>query len=93
LFLIGIPLVLYALDRSLASSDAFASMKTLFGSPLAKVVLIGLAWAYLYHFCAGIRFLLLDVHIGDDLRPTRQSSVAVIVASLALTLIVAVRLW
>jgi succinate dehydrogenase / fumarate reductase cytochrome b subunit len=52
-----------------------------------------LVWAYLHHFLAGIRYLLLDLHIGDDLRPARQSSVAVLVASVALTLIVAVRLW
>jgi len=37
--------------------------------------------------------LLIDAHVGDDLRPARQSSIIVLVASLALTLIVAVRLW
>ena len=61
--------------------------------PLAKLLLIALVWAYLHHFCAGIRYLLIDVHVGDDLRPARQSSIAVLVVSLALTLIVAVRLW
>ena len=54
---------------------------------------IGFVWAYLHHFCAGIRYLLLDLHIGDDLAPAQRSGVAVIAIALALTLIVGLRLW
>lgn len=93
LFVLGIPMLLYAVERSLASPESFATLKTLMAHPLAKLFLLGLVWAYLHHFCAGIRYLLIDLHIGDDLKPARQSSIAVIVVSLALTLIVAVRLW
>ena len=56
-------------------------------------MLLGFAWAYLHHFCAGIRYLLLDLHKGIELAPARRSSVVVLVVSLALTLIVGVRLW
>jgi succinate dehydrogenase / fumarate reductase cytochrome b subunit len=28
--------------------------------PLVKLMLIGLLWAFLHHFCMGIRILLLD---------------------------------
>jgi succinate dehydrogenase / fumarate reductase, cytochrome b subunit len=93
LFVLGIPILLYALERSLASPESFAALKTSMAHPLAKLLLIALVWAYLHHFCAGIRYLLIDAHVGDDLRPARQSSIAVLVVSLALTLIVAVRLW
>lgn len=93
LFLFGIPLVLFAVQTSLESAHGFASLEAMFAHPLCKLVLVGLLWAYLHHFFAGIRYLLLDLHIGDDLRPARQSSVVVLVASLALTLIIAVRLW
>jgi succinate dehydrogenase / fumarate reductase, cytochrome b subunit len=93
LFLVGIPVVLLALQRSLSAPDIFAAFKLAWANPLAKLVAIGLIWAYLHHFCAGIRFLLLDLHVGDDLRPARQSSVVVLVVSLALTLIIGVRLW
>ena len=68
-------------------------MQSMFEHPLCKLVLVGLLWAYLHHFFAGIRYLLIDLHVGDDLTPARQSSVVVLVASLALTLIIAVRLW
>ena len=93
LFLFAIPLLLFAVQTSLESADGFASLEAKFAHPLCKLVLVGLLWAYLHHFFAGIRYLLLDLHIGDDLRPARQSSVVVLVVSLALTLIIAVRLW
>ncbi len=93
LFIVGIPLTLYALRDSLGSPEAFARLSAFFAHPLAKLVLIGLIWAYLHHFCAGIRFLLLDLDQGMELKQARQSSVIVLVASLALTLIIGARLW
>lgn len=93
LFAVGIPLLLYGVERSLASPESFAALKASMAHPLIKLVLIGLVWAYLHHFCAGIRYLLIDFHVGDDLRPARVSSIVVLAASLLLTLIVAVRLW
>jgi succinate dehydrogenase / fumarate reductase, cytochrome b subunit len=93
LFIVGIPLALYALQESLGSPEAFARLSIFFVHPLAKLVLIGLIWAYLHHFCAGIRFLLLDLDQGIQLKQARQSSVVVLVASLAMTLIIGARLW
>jgi succinate dehydrogenase / fumarate reductase cytochrome b subunit len=93
LFLFAIPVVLFAMQTSVESAAGFASLQSMFANPLCKLVLVGLLWAYLHHFFAGIRYLLIDLHVGDDLAPARQSSVAVLGASLALTLIIAVRLW
>jgi succinate dehydrogenase / fumarate reductase, cytochrome b subunit len=93
LFLVGIPLAWYGLQTSLSSPQAYSGLMAALSHPLAKLVLVGLLWSYLHHFCAGIRFLLIDVRVGDDLKQARQSSVVVIVVSLALTLIIGVRLW
>jgi succinate dehydrogenase / fumarate reductase cytochrome b subunit len=93
LFLFGLPLLLAGLQRSLASAESFDRLRAALASPLAKIVLIGLAWAYLHHFCAGIRHLLLDVQQGIELKSARRSSVVVLVVSLLLTLVVGVRLW
>ena len=93
LFVVGIPLLLCVVGGSLASAESFAAVRATFANPLAKLVLLGLAWAYLHHFCAGIRYLLLDLHKGIELPAARQSSVIVLVVSIALTLIVGVRLW
>jgi succinate dehydrogenase / fumarate reductase cytochrome b subunit len=68
-------------------------MKAAFAHPVAKLVLIGFAWAYLHHLCAGIRYLLLDLHRGIDLESARRSSAVVLVVGVALTLVVGIRLW
>src|SRR5215212_8002806 len=89
LFVIGVPLLLWVAQRSLASADAWAQMRATLASPLAKVVMVALAWAYFHHFIAGIRHLLMDLHWGMDLKSARQSSAVTIVLAILLTLAVA----
>ncbi len=93
LFLVGIPALLWGVQKSLASPEAFAQWKAVVGHPLAKLVMLGLAWAYIHHLLAGIRHLTLDLHMGLDLPSARRSASIVFVLALLLTLIVAVRLW
>ncbi len=76
LFLVGIPVLLWGVQASLASPDAFAALQGRWPRiRSASSWLIGLIWAYMHHFFAGVRFLLLDLHVGDDLKPARQSAV------------------
>ena len=93
LFLLGIPLLLAGVDAGFASPEAYGNLEAAFAHPLAKLVLIGFLWAYLHHFCAGIRYLLLDLLKGIDLAPARRSSTVVLVVSLVLTVAIGARLW
>jgi succinate dehydrogenase / fumarate reductase cytochrome b subunit len=93
LFAVGIPVLLWAVQRSLASPETFARWQATMAHPLAKLVVLGLAWAYIHHLLAGIRHLTLDLHVGVDLPSARRSATVVFVLALLLTLIVAVRLW
>ena len=61
--------------------------------PLAKVGLIVFLWALCHHFCAGIRFLFLDLDKGVDLARARLTSIAVLLVSLALTAWLGWKLW
>ena len=81
------PLLLWLFSASLTSAESFATFKALFSTLPAKVVLAGLIWAFVHHFCAGIRFLLLDLHIGIEKEEARKSAVAVLAVSIPLTLI------
>ena len=92
LFLL-LPFLLYLLDRSLGSAETFETFSAVVGHPLVKLLLMGLLWAYMHHFCAGIRFLLLDMHKGLELEAARMSSKIVLGVSTALTLIIGVALW
>ena len=93
LFLLGIPLLLAAVGGSLASPESYAQLKAAFTHPLGKLVLIGFLWAYLHHFCAGIRYLLLDMLKGIELAPARRSGAIVLAVSLLLTAAIGARLW
>jgi succinate dehydrogenase / fumarate reductase cytochrome b subunit len=92
LFLL-LPFLLYLLDRSLGSPETFETFAAVVDNGFIKLILFGLLWAYLHHFCAGIRFLMLDMHKGVDLEPARKSSKIVLVVSITLTLIIGVVLW
>ena len=85
--------LLFMLDRSLSSEAGFESVRRYAGLPLVKLSLLLLVWAYCHHFCAGIRFLFLDLDKGGDLATARLTSVIVLVASIALTAWLGVKLW
>jgi succinate dehydrogenase / fumarate reductase cytochrome b subunit len=85
--------LLFMLDRSLASEEGFEAMRRYAGLPPVKLALLALIWAYCHHFCAGIRFLFLDLDKGVDLASARLTSALVIAASLALTAWLGVLLW
>jgi succinate dehydrogenase / fumarate reductase cytochrome b subunit len=74
--------------QSLSSADDFAALKSTLSMPFFKLVLLGALWAYLHHFCAGIRYLFLDIDIGLDLPHARASSWAVLAVSIVLTLLI-----
>ena len=93
LFLL-LPFLLWLFQGSLTSPETFASVKGVVAHPLVKIVLLGLIWFYMHHFCAGIRYLLLDLHKGVELEAARLSSKVVFAVSIALTLIVGAKvLW
>ena len=86
-------LFLATLERSLAGPEAFANMKAAFAHPLAKLVALGLLWAYLHHSFAGMRHLGLDLRLGIDLPKARATAYAVLILGFGLTLVIGVLLW
>lgn len=88
-----IPFLLWLLQASLGSSETYSGFKDALASPLVKFVLLGLLWAFLHHFFAGIRYLALDLQLGVELTPARASSTAVLIVSIVLTLLIGARLW
>jgi succinate dehydrogenase / fumarate reductase cytochrome b subunit len=93
LLFLALPALLWLFSSSLDSPQSFDAYKAVVSQPLVKLVLLGLLWAYLHHFCAGIRYLFLDMHVGIDRPAARKSAGAVLVVSLMLTLIIGVMLW
>lgn len=89
-----LPVLLWLFESSLASPEGYAMFAGLAAHPLVKLIFLGLVWFYLHHFCAGIRYLLLDLHKGIDLESARLSSKIVFAVSIGLTVFIGVRvLW
>lgn len=88
-----LPLLIWLLQLSLGSQESFETLTAVAGNPLVKLILLGLIWAFLHHFCMGIRILLIDIHIGVDKQPARASAIAVLAVSLALTGIFGLKLF
>ena len=92
LFLL-LPFILYLFDQSLASELSFMQFQAFTDHFLVKLICLGLIWSFLHHFCAGIRYLLLDLEIGVEKIPAQKSAILVLVVSLALTALVGAKLF
>jgi succinate dehydrogenase / fumarate reductase cytochrome b subunit len=88
-----LPFVLYLLEQSLRSEISFAYYQGIVSYPLVKLVILALVWGYMQHFCAGVRHLFMDLHMGLDKDSARKSAASVLVVSLLLTLIVGLKLF
>jgi succinate dehydrogenase / fumarate reductase cytochrome b subunit len=88
-----LPLLLWLWHQSVTSQQAFDRFGAVVASPIGKIVLLGLLWAYLHHLCAGIRHLALDLNLGMDLPAARASGMAVIAVSIGLTIVIGALLW
>ena len=88
-----LPFLLYLFQESLLSEDTFLHFAGFVGQPLVKLVLLGLIWAYLQHFCAGVRHLFMDVHWAIEKQSARSTALTVIAVSLALTALVGLKLF
>lgn len=94
LLFLALPVIILPLfAMSVASPAGFAAFAQVAGHPIVKLVLLVLIWAYLHHFCAGIRYLAFDLHKGTSREAGQRSAGVVIGVSLALTVIFGLKLF
>ncbi len=94
LLFLALPIVILPLfDKSITSELSFQQFKIMIDNPLLKLIVLGLVWSYLHNFCAGIRYLMLDVHMGTDKYAACKSAASVFVVSLGLTAIFGLKLF
>ena len=93
MFLFMIPLSLYLLQATLKSESGFNFWSNVLNFPVAKLILLGFVWVFLHHFFAGLRYLLLDLHIGVDKAAARTSSIWVLILGAVATILFGARIW
>jgi succinate dehydrogenase / fumarate reductase, cytochrome b subunit len=88
-----LPLLLWLFDLSLTSELSFERLRGITSNFFFKLLLVFLVWGFFHHLVAGIRYLLLDLHMGIDLKSARTSAMVVYAVSLPLALIAALKIF
>jgi succinate dehydrogenase cytochrome b subunit len=85
---VGFLLFVWWLMALASGPDAYARAMQALSSPLAKLLLVGFTFSFVYHFCNGIRHLVWDTGRGLERAQARRSGAVVVVAALLLTALV-----
>ncbi len=96
------PFIIWMFDTSVSSEISFAKFKNAFNGDgmlylpgfFWKLVALALIWAFLHHFISGLRHLWMDTHHSAANKEFgRQSALVTLVSSVALTLVLAAKLF
>lgn len=90
---VGVAILIWLLDSSLASEESFNATKEIMTSFLAKLILWVVLSGLIYHSVAGIKHLIMDMGIGESLEGGVAASKAVLVISVILILLVGAWIW
>ncbi|NIE68360.1 succinate dehydrogenase, cytochrome b556 subunit [Burkholderia sp. Ax-1719] len=94
LLFLFLPFLLFLLDQSLTSELSFEFFKGFLSNIIVKLIVLVLGWAFLFHFCAGVRHLFMD--FNHDLAAKekgKSTSLVVVVISTILTIAFAAKLF
>ncbi len=100
LMFVLLPFVVWMMDASLGSEISYDGFTNVFvagvaGLPawLVKLVVLGLIWAYLHHFIAGVRHLWMDATHSVSKAQGHSSAVFTLGLSIALTVVLGAKLF
>jgi succinate dehydrogenase / fumarate reductase, cytochrome b subunit len=95
-----LPFVIWLFDKSLSSeisyeqfTSAFVAGLWIFPGWLLKLVVLGLIWAYLHHFIAGLRHLWMDATHAVTKEFGHSSALFTLGSSVLLTLVLGYKLF
>jgi succinate dehydrogenase / fumarate reductase, cytochrome b subunit len=99
------PFIIWMFDTSVSSEVSFARFTQVFSAGfeigrglrvpglLVKLVALGLIWAYLHHFIAGLRHITMDIYHTVSKEQGRKTAVLTLVFSLSLTALFGAKLF
>lgn len=77
-----IPVLLYVLQGSLASEESFDAIKdSVFGGFIGRFVVFVALAGLIYHFFAGLKHLVMDFGIAENLQSGRTMATATLVVA------------
>lgn len=88
-----IPILLWGLEASLKSEQSFELLKVYLSSPLLRVFLWFLLLSLGFHWIAGLRHILMDLHFGESKRGGKVGAIVVLSLALILAFLLGGMLW
>lgn len=95
-----LPFIIWLFDTSISSEFSFARFKSAFSAGLwvfpgwlVKLVALGLIWAYLHHFIAGLRHLWMDARHAVSKEFGRSSALVTLGLGIVLTAALGAKLF
>jgi succinate dehydrogenase / fumarate reductase cytochrome b subunit len=95
-----LPFVIWMLDTSHTSEVSYSQFTGVFNGGFGfvpawfvKLVTLGLIWAYLHHFIAGVRHLWMDATHSVSKEFGRSSALVTLALSIVLTLVLGFKLF
>ncbi len=101
LMFVLMPFIIWMFDTSVSSEFSFARFRSAFDAGIGfvpgwfvKLVVLGLIWAYLHHFIAGVRHVWMDVsHAAVSKQFGGLSAKVTLVLALGLTVVLGAKLF
>ena len=86
-----VPVLLWILDKSLSSPEGFAQVQEIMNGFVVRFIVWVFVAGLIFHFVAGVKHLLADVGVADELESGRlASTIALILSAIG---IVAAFVW
>ena len=90
---VGVGILMWMLDVSLASEDGFNSVKAIFDSFFCKLIVWGVLIALIYHSAAGVKHLIMDLGIGETMEGGSRGARIVFIVTAILAVLVGAAIW
>jgi succinate dehydrogenase / fumarate reductase cytochrome b subunit len=100
LMFVLLPFIIWMFDESITSEISFERFASAFAAGIGvvpgwfvKLLALGLIWAFLHHFIAGVRHLWMDATHSVTKAQGHSSAVITLAGSVALTLVLGAKLF
>ncbi len=97
-----LPFIFWMFDTSVTSEISYDKFTSVFTAGCAdgavpgwffKLIALGLIWAYLHHFTAGVRHLIMDATHSVTKEQGHSSAIATLAISIGLTIVLGAKLF
>ncbi|MEM1141672.1 MAG: succinate dehydrogenase, cytochrome b556 subunit [Pseudomonadota bacterium] len=86
-------LLLWALDTSLSGAEGFEAVAGLISNPISKLIVWAITIGLIYHSCAGVKHLIMDMGYGETMSGGVLGARIVIALTIIGAVLSGVALW